>query len=72
LDDQIKEDGIGVACSTQGRNENACSILVKKPERKRPLLRPRPRLEDHIRTNLTEIGCEYVDWIHMAQDRDQW
>jgi len=41
LDDQIKEDGIGVACSTQGRNENACSILVKKPERKRPLLRPR-------------------------------
>jgi len=22
--------------------------------------------------NLREIGCEDVDWIHLAQDRDQW
>jgi hypothetical protein len=30
------------------------------------------RLEDTIRRNLRKIGCEDVDWIHLAQDRAQW
>jgi len=34
------------------------------------LLRMR-RWEDNIRTDLREIGCEGVDWIHIAQERDQ-
>jgi hypothetical protein len=30
------------------------------------------RLEDNIKMALTEIGWEGVDWMHLAQDRDQW
>jgi len=39
---------------------------------KKPLGRPRHRWEDNIRMNLTEIVWESVDWIHLAQDMDQW
>jgi hypothetical protein len=45
-------------------------VLVGKPERKRPLGRPRRRWEDGIRMDLREIGREGVDWIRLAQDRD--
>jgi hypothetical protein len=45
--------------------------LVGKPEGKRPLGRPRHGWED-IRLDLREIGWEGVDWMHLAQDRDQW
>jgi hypothetical protein len=34
--------------------------------------RPRSRWEDNIRMDLTEIGCEDVDWMHLDQDRNQW
>jgi hypothetical protein len=46
--------------------------LVRKPERKRPLGRPRRRWEDNIGMDFREIGWEGVDWSHLAQDRDQW
>jgi hypothetical protein len=49
----------------------AYSTLVRKSKRKRPLVRPRRRWEDNIRMNLREIGWEVVDWMHLAQDRDQ-
>jgi hypothetical protein len=42
------------------------------PEGNRPLGRPRCRLEDNIGMNLGEIGWGIVDWIDLAQDRDQW
>jgi hypothetical protein len=45
---------------------------VGKPEGKRPLGRPRRRWEDNIRIELREIGLGGIDWIHLAQDRDQW
>jgi hypothetical protein len=45
---------------------------VGNPEEKRPLGRPRRRLVDNIKINLREIGWDCVDWIYMAQDRDQW
>jgi hypothetical protein len=51
---------------------NAYNILVRKPEGKRPLGRPMCRWEDNIRMDLREIQWEFVDWIHMDQDRDQW
>jgi hypothetical protein len=51
---------------------NAYRILVRKPEGKRLLGRPRRRWVDNIRINLGEIGCDGVEWIDMAQDRDQW
>jgi hypothetical protein len=47
-------------------------VLVGKPEGKRPLGRPRRRWVDNIRMDLQEVGCGYVDWIGLAQDRDRW
>ena len=47
-------------------------FLVGKPEGKRPLGRPRRRWVDDIRMYLQEVGCGYVDWIGLAQDRDRW
>ena len=47
-------------------------VLVGKPEGKRPLGRPRRRWVDNIRIDLHEVGCEYVDWIGLAQDRYRW
>jgi hypothetical protein len=53
---------------------NAFKILVGKSEGKGPLGRPRRRWEDIIRMDLRKIAwkCwEVVDWMHLAQDRDQ-
>jgi hypothetical protein len=36
------------------------------------LERLRRRCEDIIRMDLRKIGWEVVDWIHLAEDRDQW
>ena len=47
-------------------------VLVGKPEGKRPLERPRRRWVDNIRMDLQEVGCGYMDWIGLAQDRDRW
>jgi hypothetical protein len=55
-----------------GETRNAYTILVGKPEGKRPLGRPRRRWVDNIKVYLGEIGWDGVDWIELAQDRDQW
>jgi hypothetical protein len=47
-------------------------ILVGKPEGKRPLVRARRRWVDNIKIDLREIGWDGMDWIDLAQDRDQW
>jgi len=47
-------------------------ILVGKAEGKRSLGRPRRIWEDNIRMDLREIRWEGVDWMHLAQGRDQW
>jgi hypothetical protein len=47
-------------------------LLEGKPERKRPLGRPRHRWEDGIRMDLKANGLGCVDWIRLAQDRDRW
>ena len=47
-------------------------VLVGKPEGRRPLGRPRRRWEDNIRMDLWEVGCGFVDWMELAQDRDRW
>jgi hypothetical protein len=39
---------------------------------KRPLGRSRCRWEHNIRMDLREIGWDSVNWMHVAQDRDQW
>jgi hypothetical protein len=45
---------------------------VGKPEGKRPLGRPRRRLEDNIKMDIQEVGGGYGDWMELAQDRDRW
>jgi hypothetical protein len=55
-----------------GEKRNVYRILVGKPEEKRQLRRPRRRWVDNIKMDLREIGCDGVDWMDMAQDRDQW
>jgi hypothetical protein len=55
-----------------GKMKNAYKILVGKPEGKRPFRRPRCRWKDNIIMDIREIGWEGVDWIHLAQDRNQW
>jgi hypothetical protein len=55
-----------------GEKRIAYRISVGTPEGKRPLRRPRRRWEDNIRMDLREIGWGGMDWIYLAQDRDQW
>ena len=55
-----------------GEERGAYRVLVGKPKGKRPLGRPGRRWVDHIRMDLQEVGCGYVDWIGLAQDRDRW
>jgi hypothetical protein len=47
-------------------------VLVGRPEGRRPLGRPRRRWEDNIRMDLREVGCGFVDWMELVQDRDRW
>jgi hypothetical protein len=44
---------------------------VGKPEGNSLLGRPRCTWEDNIRINLREIGWGGMDWIDLAQERDQ-
>jgi len=47
-------------------------VLMGKPEGWRPLGRPRRRWVDSIKMILHEVGCGYMDWIGLVQDRDRW
>jgi hypothetical protein len=55
-----------------GEMRNPYDILVGKPEGKRPLGRHGRRWKYNIRVDLGEVGWESVDWMNLAQDRDQW
>jgi hypothetical protein len=46
-------------------------VLVRRPEGKRPLGRPRCTWEDNIKMDLREIGINGANWIQLAQDRIQ-
>jgi hypothetical protein len=47
-------------------------IFVGKPEGKRPLGRPRSKWVDNIKLDLRDLGWGGMDWIVLAQDKDQW
>jgi hypothetical protein len=55
-----------------GEVRRAYNILVGRPERRRPLRRPRRRWEDNIKLDHREIRFGDVDWIHLTQDGDRW
>jgi hypothetical protein len=50
----------------------AYRILVVKPGGKKPIGKPIRRWVDNIKMDLREIGCDGMDWIDLAHDRDQW
>jgi hypothetical protein len=55
-----------------GEERGFYRVLVGKPEGKRPLGRHRRRWVDNLRMDLQEVGCGFMDWIGLAQDRDRW
>jgi hypothetical protein len=54
-----------------GENRGAYRILVRRPEGRRPLWRPRRRWEDNIKMDLQDVGWG-MDCIELAQDGDRW
>jgi hypothetical protein len=63
---------MGKACSAKEEQKNAYRTLVGKPESKRPLGRPRRRWVDSIKIDFREISWGGMDWINLAESRDQW
>jgi hypothetical protein len=59
-----------VALMGEGRGVHR--VLVGKPQRKRPLGRPRRRWEDNIKMHLQEVVGSRGDRMELAQDRDRW
>jgi hypothetical protein len=55
---------------TEGRG--VYRVLVGKHEGKRPMERPRPRLENNIKLDLQKTECGSMDWTELAQVRDSW
>ena len=59
-------------CLALSSERGVYTVLLEKPEGRRPMGRPRRRWVDNIRTDIQEVGCGYMDWIGLAQDRDSW
>jgi hypothetical protein len=55
-----------------GEERGVYRVLVAKHEGKSQLGRPRRRWENDIKMDLQEVGCEDMDWIELAQDRDRY
>jgi hypothetical protein len=52
-------------CSTYGETRDVCRVLVRKPEGKNPLARPRRRWTNNTVMDLQEVGCGGMDWIEV-------
>jgi len=55
-----------------GEGRGVYRVLVGKADGKRPLGRPRHRLEDNIKMDVQEVGGGFGNWRELAQDRDRW
>jgi hypothetical protein len=55
-----------------GAGRGVYRILVRRPEGKKPLGRPRRRWENNIKMDLREIGIDGANWIRLTRDRVQW
>jgi hypothetical protein len=49
-----------------GEGRGVYRVLVGRPEGKRPLGRPRRSWQDNIKIDLTEIGTDEANWIHLT------
>jgi len=65
----MKDDERGKANGTYREKRDTYSVLVKKPEGKRPIVRPRRRWKNNIKIDLQEIISEVLTMINMAEDR---
>jgi hypothetical protein len=63
---------VGGTCGTHGEGSGVYSVLIGRPDGKRPLGRPRRRWEDNTKLDLREIGIDGANWIRLAQNRVQW
>ena len=72
MGDKIEKNEMGWACGAYGLGEGMYRVLEGKPEGRKPVGRPRRRWVDNIRMDLQEVGCGYMDWIGLVQDRDRW
>jgi hypothetical protein len=68
---KLKEDEMGGHIACMGEDEKCVQNFGWKPRRKRPLKRPTYKWEDNIIMDLMVMECENVDWMHLAEDRDQ-
>ena len=55
-----------------GEGRGVHSVLVGKPEGKRPLGGPRRRWEDNIKIDIQEVGVDCGGWMELVQDRERW
>jgi hypothetical protein len=65
----MKSRGMYRTWSTHGEKSNAYRFLMVKPEGK---YHWEESEEENIKMDLREIGWNGMDWIDLAQDRDQW
>jgi len=65
-------NGMGGTSSTYGERRGLYTVLVRKPEGKRPVGRPRRRWEDNMKMDLQEVGCGSIVGIDLALDGDRW
>jgi hypothetical protein len=63
---RIEKNEMGGAYSADGEGRGVYRVLVGKPERKRPLVRPRRRWDDNVKTDLQEVECGNMYWIKLA------
>ena len=63
---------MGGAYSTCGETRGVYGVLARKPGGKRPLGRSKRRWKNNIKMDLQEVGCEGMNWIDVAHDRDMW
>ena len=55
-----------------GHKRHECTVLVGRPEGKKPLVKPRHKWENKSKLDLQEVGWGGMDWINLTQDRDRW
>jgi hypothetical protein len=63
---------VGGTCGTRGGGERCLQVLVGRPERRRPLGRPRRRWKDNIKMDLRAIGIGGTNWIRLPHDKVEW